>query len=76
MGGASETKPFWLTSEFLVLVAAVAGVLIAVAQAKNFFAPGAWRLITALAIGYMISRGLAKLGTRHHSHSDWGQDPR
>jgi hypothetical protein len=60
----SETKPFFMTSEFLTFVATVVGILIAVKVAKNFIAPGAWQLITFAAIGYMISRGLAKSGSR------------
>ena len=70
-GGYSETKPFWLTSEFLVFAAAVAGVLIASAVDDNIDAPLAWRLVSYIAIGYMISRGLAKAGSR-----DPDRDPR
>lgn len=67
----SETKPFWLTSEFLVFAAAVAGILIASAIDDNIDAPLAWRLVSYVAIGYMISRGLAKAGSR-----DPDRDPR
>ena len=63
-GGFTETKPFWMTSEFLVLVAAVAGVLVAAAVAEDIDSRLAWRLVTYLAIGYMIARGLAKAGSR------------
>jgi hypothetical protein len=55
-------KPFFLTSEFLTLVAAVAAVCIAAAIANNFGANQAWTLVTVLAASYMISRGLAKAG--------------
>ena len=65
--GAAETKPFYMTSEFLTLVASVAGVLIAAAVAENYDAPRAWLLATILASAYMISRGLAKAGSRDHS---------
>jgi hypothetical protein len=60
-----ETKPSFLTSEFYAFAATVAAVLIAVAQADNFDAPRAWTLVAALAIGYMVSRGLAKSGSAH-----------
>ncbi len=49
-------------SELLVLVATVLGVLIAAAFAENFESGQAWSLVTVLAIGYMLARGLAKRG--------------
>jgi hypothetical protein len=60
-----ETKPSFLTTEFYAFVASVAAVLIAAAQADNFEAPRAWTLVAALAVGYMVSRGLAKAGSAH-----------
>lgn len=60
-----ETKPSFLTTEFYAFVASVAAILIAAAQADNFGAPRAWTLVAALAIGYMVSRGLAKSGSAH-----------
>ena len=62
---AEETKPFWMTSEFLVLVASVAGVLIAAAMIDEFEARDAWLFVTILAAAYMLARGHAKSGTRH-----------
>ena len=48
---------------------AVAGVLIAAAlvdekNAGGFGAAQAWLYVTILALGYMLSRGLAKSGSR------------
>jgi hypothetical protein len=60
-----ETKPSFLTTEFYAFIASVAAILIAAAQADNFEAPRAWTLVAALAVGYMISRGLAKAGSAH-----------
>ena len=54
-------KPFFLTSEFLVLLASIAAVVIAAAVADNFGADRAWTLVTVLAAAYMISRGLSKV---------------
>jgi hypothetical protein len=54
-------KPFFLTSEFLTLLAAIAAVVIAAAVADNFGADRAWTLVTVLAAAYMISRGLSKV---------------
>jgi hypothetical protein len=69
--GGEETKPSFKTTELIVYVAAVIGVLIASAVtgdagAENggdvFAADKAWWFITLLTIGYMVSRGLAKAG--------------
>lgn len=60
-----ETKPSFLTTEFYAMVGSIAAILVAAAQADNFEAPRAWTLVAAVAIGYMISRGLAKSGSAH-----------
>ena len=60
----SETKPFFLTSEFLTLLATIAAIAIAMASADNFDAPRGFALIAGLAAAYMIARGLAKSGTK------------
>lgn len=64
----SETKPSFKTTELIVYVLAVVGVLIASALAddnngQEFGAERAWFFVTLLSIGYMISRGLAKAGS-------------
>ncbi len=68
-----ETKPSFKTTELVVYVVAVLGVLIAsylVGDRANndgsdiFAADKAWWYITLLTIGYMVSRGLAKSGSR------------
>jgi len=60
-----ETKASFKTTEFWMFLAAVAGVLIAAREASNFAADQAWALVTVLTVGYMVSRGLAKAGSRH-----------
>jgi hypothetical protein len=60
-----ETKASFQSTELWVCVAAVIGVLAATAQLDNMDAWDGWRLVTALAIGYMLSRGLAKAGSSH-----------
>jgi uncharacterized MAPEG superfamily protein len=67
-----ETKASFKTSEFAVFVAAVTGVLLASylvqttdGHADYFLADRAWFYIVLLSIGYMVSRGLAKSGSRH-----------
>jgi hypothetical protein len=68
-----ETKAAFKTTEFIAYVVAVAGVLIASflvsttdAHEDYFRADRAWFFVVLLSIGYMVSRGLAKSGSRHH----------
>ena len=67
----TETKAAVKTTEFAVYLVVVAGVLIAsflVGDADGrsdvFLADKAWSYVTLLTIGYLISRGLAKAGSR------------
>ena len=75
-----ETKPFFLTSEFVGAVLVIAGIAITAASSEAFGAWRAWILITAVTGAYMISRGIAKAGTRSHADDprenldlNWGQ---
>lgn len=43
----------------------VAAILVAAASADNFDALRAWTLVAVVASAYMISRSLAKSGSRH-----------
>jgi hypothetical protein len=63
---SSETKASFRTTELIVYVLAVVGVLIAsaVVDAADFGAQEAWFYVSLLTIGYMVSRGLAKSGSR------------
>lgn len=73
---SAETKPSFKTTELIIFVAAVVGVLIASAVIDNgddgqgFGARAAWLYVTLLTIGYLVSRGLAKSGSRHHADND------
>ena len=73
----TETKPAFKTTELIVYVLAVLGVLIASAMVdenedgQGFGADKAWLYVTILTVGYMISRGLAKAGSYEHD-----DDPR
>jgi hypothetical protein len=69
-----ETKPSWKTTELFIYLLAVIGVLIAsnlVGDSGNgnggdvFAADKAWWFITVLTVGYLLSRGLAKAGSRN-----------
>ena len=69
---STETKASFKTTELIAYVAAVLGVLIASAMVdrSDFGAQEAWFYITLLTIGYMISRGLAKSGSRDFYGTD------
>jgi hypothetical protein len=60
----TETKHSTKTSEFYVYLAAAAAILIASLIVDGFNATEGWMFFTFLTIGYMISRGLAKSGSR------------
>jgi hypothetical protein len=66
-----ETKPFFLTSEFLLGVLAFLGLLITSLVSDSIDAQGFWTFLTILLSFYMLSRGIAKSGTKSRS---W--DPR
>ncbi|NSL43624.1 hypothetical protein [Streptomyces sp. 8P21H-1] len=68
---STETKAAFKTTEFFVYLASVIAVLIASmvvgddeGHADYFRADKAWLYIIILSVGYMISRGLAKSGSR------------
>jgi uncharacterized membrane protein YkvA (DUF1232 family) len=65
-----ETKASFLTTEFWAMVGVIVAVLVAAWQADNFDAPRAWTLVAAVAIGYMVSRGLAKSGSDYRDRDD------
>ena len=69
--GWSETKPFFMTSEFLGTLLCVIGVCITAAVAADLDSRGAALLSTILVAAYVVSRGIAKAGTRSHA-----SDPR
>ena len=67
----TETKSFFKTSEFFAYLLAVVAILIAgnsiegeEGGADFFAADKVWLYITILTVGYMLSRGLAKAGSR------------
>ncbi len=68
---STETKASFKTSELFAYLAVVVGLLIAGNTIEGqegggdyFAADKVWLYITLLTVGYMISRGLAKAGSR------------
>ncbi len=77
-----ETKPFFLTSEFLVWLLAVIALLIAGAvtgdeNGDDLPASVTWTLFTVISFAYIISRGISKAGAtsggapRGRGGQDW-----
>jgi hypothetical protein len=82
----SETKHSLKTTEFWAMVAVIVGILIAswiVGQGDGngnsnvdaFPAQRAWLYVPIVAVGYMVSRGLAKAGSRDAYWSDGSDVP-
>src|SRR5689334_22998551 len=66
---STETKAAFKTTEFFAYLAVLAGILIAGAivdssDAGGYGARQVWLYATILTVGYMVSRGLAKSGSR------------
>lgn len=66
---STETKAAFKTTEFFAFVVVLAGVLIAgsivdESDAGGYGARQVWLYATILTVGYMVSRGLAKAGSR------------
>jgi hypothetical protein len=83
---STETKHSFKTTEFWAMVAVIAGILIAskvVGQGDGngngnvdaFPAVRAWLYVAIVAVGYMVSRGLAKAGSREPYWGDTSDLP-
>ena len=67
----SETRPFYVTSEFLAFLLLLMGLGIAAGSDPSIDSRFFWIAATFATAFYMLSRGIAKSGTRSRS---W--DPR
>jgi hypothetical protein len=65
-----ETKNALKTTEFAAMVAVNAAILVAAWVSDSLDDVRAWTLVAAVAIGYMISRGLAKSGSKYRGDED------
>lgn len=78
---ATETKQAFKTTEFWAMVVVIVAILVSAAAIKGgdtapgtdeFVAKQAWLYVAIVAVGYMISRGLAKSGSRDPYDADSG----
>jgi hypothetical protein len=60
----AETKPFFLTSEFLSFLGVLIALAVALGATDSLNQFRGWVLITAIGCAYILSRGIAKSGTR------------
>ena len=72
---STETKAAYKTTELIAYIVAAVGVVIAGAMVDQGDAGGlgakqVWLYVTILTVGYMISRGLAKSGSRDPYDAD------
>ena len=70
-----ETKPAFKTTEFIAYIAILAGVFIAGLLIKGgdtdeFKSPTVWLYAVILTSFYLLSRGIAKSGSRHRYDDD------
>jgi hypothetical protein len=67
----TETKAGFKTTEMMLAIIAIAGILIATYVADaDLGADEGWRYATWVAVAYILSRGLAKAGTREPYSDD------
>ncbi|ALD12112.1 MULTISPECIES: hypothetical protein [Clavibacter] len=79
---STETKASFKTTEFFAYIAILIGIFVASAMVDNgddgqgFGADHAWLYATILTVGYMVSRGIAKSGSREFYDRDADGDRR
>jgi hypothetical protein len=80
---STETKSALKTTEFWIMVAVVAAILVSAQSISggdtapgtdSFVAKQAWLYVAIVAVGYMVSRGLAKSGSREPYDADRDDD--
>jgi hypothetical protein len=65
-----ETKNALKTTEFFAMVGVNAAILIAAWASDSLNDVRAWTLVAAVSIGYIVSRGLAKSGSKYFGDED------
>ena len=65
-----ETKLSLKTTEFWAMGGVIAAILVAAAVSDSLGDVRAWTLVTVVAAAYILSRGLAKAGSRYSAGGD------
>ena len=66
----SETQLSLKTTEFWAMAGVIAAILVAAAVSDSLGDVRAWTLVAGVAAAYIISRGLAKSGSRYTDGED------
>lgn len=70
----TETKAGFKTTEFMLAIAAIVALIVATYVADaDLGANEGWRYASWIVAAYLVSRGLAKLGTREPYGDDSGR---
>jgi hypothetical protein len=79
----TETKASYKTSELAIWALVTIGILVCAAAIKGgdngtdeFIARHAWLYVSIVTAAYLVSRGLAKSGSREPYNDDGGSDRR
>ena len=67
-----ETKLSFKTTEFWAMAGVIVAILAAAAISDSLGDVRAWTLVAGVAAAYIISRGLAKAGSRHTDEQGLG----
>ena len=67
---SDETKHSLKTTEFWAMAGVIGAILIAAYVSDSLGDVRAWTLVAAVASAYMLSRGLAKSGTKYAGGDD------
>jgi hypothetical protein len=73
---STETKASVKTTELIAFVVVGVAMMVASQIVDGFDAQHAWFYLTLLTIGYMVSRGLAKSGSRDFYDDGYDQNSR
>jgi len=73
---STETKAAVKRTELIAFVVVAVAMMIASQVVDGFDAQHAWFYLTLLTIGYMVSRGLAKSGSRDFYDDDYDRNSR
>lgn len=60
----TETRRSFVTTEFWVMLAAAVAIMVSAYNDAAFDIDQGWTLVTAIVVGYLLSRGFAKAGSR------------
>jgi hypothetical protein len=62
----TETRRSFATTEFWLTLIASAVIMISAYADEQFNIEHGWTLVAVIVVGYLLSRGLAKAGSREH----------